>query len=99
MLDADTKLSSGLSEKIWHSGQAKFEKQKIKSRAWDAEWDLSLFSDSADSLFGILREYARCSNFSFRKRKSKKARQKIATSRARTAESVEKYRKVFHKVG
>ena len=74
-LDADTKLSSGLSEKIWHSGQAKFEEQKIKSRAWDAEWDLSLFS--ADSLFGILREYARSQIFLSGKENQKKRAKKL----------------------
>ena len=57
-LDADTKLPLGLSEKIWHSGQAEFKKRKIESRSWDAEWDLSPFSDSADSLVSVLREYA-----------------------------------------
>ena len=56
-LDADTKLPS-CSEEIWHSDQEEFKKQGIESRAWGAEWDLSPFSDSADSLIGVLRGYA-----------------------------------------
>ena len=54
-LDADTKLSPGLSGKIWHSEQAEFKKRKIESRSWDAEWDLSPFS--ADSLVSIMHRY------------------------------------------
>ena len=57
-LDADTELSFEWSEKIWHSEQAEFRARNIKSRSWDAEWDLSPFSDSADSLVSVLRTYA-----------------------------------------
>ena len=62
-LDEDTKLPPKLSEEIWHSGQAEFEKQDIKSRAWDAEWDLEPFLNSADSLASILHIYADCHIF------------------------------------
>ena len=62
-LDEDTKLSSECSGEIWHSGQAEFEKRDIKSRAWDAEWDLEPFLDSADSLVGVLHIYAACRIF------------------------------------
>ena len=58
-LDEDTKLPPRLSVsgKIWHSGQVEFKKRDIDSRSWDAEWDLSLFSDSADSLVSVLHQY------------------------------------------
>ena len=62
-LDGKTILYSKWSEGIWHSGQAEFEKQKIKSRAWGAEWDLEPFLDSADSLAGVLHRYGRCDIF------------------------------------
>ena len=62
-LDADTKLPPGLSEKIWHLEEPEFEKRGIKSRLWDAEWDLSLFSDSADSLVRVLHYYGGCHIF------------------------------------
>ena len=56
-LDKYTKLPP-CSEEIWHSDQEEFKKRGIESRAWGAEWDLSPFLDSADSLVGVLREYA-----------------------------------------
>ena len=58
ILGRDIKLSSEWSEKIWHSGQWEFKDQNIESRSWNAEWDLSPFLDSADSLVGILQIYA-----------------------------------------
>ena len=62
-LDEDTKLPLGLSGKIWHLGEPEFEKRKIKSRLWHAEWDLSPFLDSVDSLVGVLCGYADCRIF------------------------------------
>ena len=61
-MDADTKLPS-CSKEIWHLGEPEFEKRGIKSRLWDAEWDLSLFSDSADSLVRVLHYYGDCHIF------------------------------------
>ena len=63
MLDGDTILPPGLSEKIWHLGEPEFKKRGIKSRLWHAEWDLSLFSDSADSLVRVLHYYGGCHIF------------------------------------
>ena len=81
-LDEYTKLSSGLSEQIWHSGQAEFKKRKIESRAWDAEWDLSPFLDSADSLVGVLCGYA-ASRFFLPGRGNQKMRAKKLRQAAR----------------
>ena len=53
-LDEDTKLPY-CSGEIWHLGEPEFEKRKIKSRLWHAEWDLSPFS--ADSLVSVLHHY------------------------------------------
>ena len=62
-LDRKTILSSEWSGKIWHSGQAGFKERNIESRLWDAEWDLSPFLDSADSLVGVLHYYGGCHIF------------------------------------
>ena len=62
-LDADTKLPLGLSGKIWHLGEAEFKEREIESRSWGAEWDLSPFSNSADSLVSVLHHYGGCHIF------------------------------------
>ena len=64
MLDGDTILPPGLSEQIWHLEEPEFEKRGIKSRLWHAEWDLSPFSDSADSFVRVLHCYGGCHIFS-----------------------------------
>ena len=76
-LDGDTILPPGLSEKIWHLGEPEFEKRKIKSRLWHAEWDLSPFLDSVDSLVGVLCGYADCHIFHFRTEKQKLRAKKL----------------------
>ena len=81
-LDADTKLSSEWSGKIWHSGQWEFKMRKIESRSWDAEWDLSPFSDSADSLSSVLFQYAYYHGF-FSEKENQKLRAKKLRQAAR----------------
>ena len=76
-LDEDTKLPPKLSEEIWHSGQAEFEKRGIKSRSWGAVWDLEPFLDSADSLVGVLLRYAHRRSFLSKKDNQKERAKKL----------------------
>ena len=80
-LDEYTKLPS-CSKEIWHSGQAEFKKRGIESRAWGAEWDLSPFLDSADSLVGVLFQYAHWNGF-FSEKENQQLRAKKLRQAAR----------------